>query len=245
MAPADAALVRRILDSGSYRTVFQPVYSLATGRVTGVEALTRFTLGSLDSPAWWFSQAHAVELGVELELATLRCALETAVDLPEGISLSVNVSPAALLDARTVLALTRRQVSDVVVEITEQAPLHGHPQLLQAREKLRGMGLKVAVDDVVATRASVRHLLRLKPDEAKADLSLTAQLEQDWRRRWLARNLVRIAHRKDARVVAEGIETPAQLAIWRRLGADQAQGFLLATPMPLEQALRASAISLV
>ena len=244
MTSPDAALVRRILEHEAYRTVFQPAYSLATGRVIGVEALTRFTLGSLDSPAWWFSQAHAAELGVELELATLRCALETAGWLPDGISLSVNVSPAALLDARTVLALTRRHVGDVTVEITEQAPLHGHPQLRQLRDKLWGMGVRVAVDDVVATRASVRHLLRLRPDEAKADLTLTARLEGDWRRRLLARNLVRIAHRQGATVVAEGIETPAQLAIWRRLGADAAQGFLLATPAPLEQALESRAISL-
>lgn len=244
MSSPDAALVGRILDEGAYRTVFQPIYSMATGRVASVEALTRFTLGSLDSPAWWFKHAHAVELGVELELATLRCALETARDLPTGVAVSVNVSPAALLDPRTIVALTRRHVGDVVVEITEQAPLHGHPQLLEAREKLRNMGLRVAIDDVVATRASVRHLLRLKPDEAKADLSLTAQLEQDWRRRLLARNLVRIAHAKGAHVVAEGIETPGQLAIWRRLGADAAQGFLLATPAPLEHALEASTISL-
>ncbi len=244
MAAADSALVRRVLDQGAYRTVFQPIYSLATGRVTGLEALTRFTLGTLDAPTWWFTQAHAAELGVELELATLRCALESARELPEGLTLSVNVSPAALLDPRTMLALTRRHVSDLVVEITEQAPLHGHPQLLQHREKLRGMGIGVAIDDVVATRASVRHLLRLRPDIAKADLSLTAQLEADWRRRLLARNLVRIAHGKRARVVAEGVETPAQLELWRRLGADAVQGFLLATPAPLDQAVAAGAISL-
>lgn len=243
MATTDAALVRQTLEQGAYRTVFQPVYSLATGKVTGVEALTRFTLGTLDSPAWWFKEAHAAALGVELELATLQRALDTAVGLPEEISLSVNVSPAAVLDPRTIIALTRRQVHDLVVEITEQAPLHGHPQLRQAREKLRGMGIRVAVDDVVATRASVRHLLRLEPDEAKADLSLTAKLEGDRRSRFLARNLVRIAHRNGARVVAEGIETPSQLETWRHLGADAVQGFLLATPAPLEQALEATEIS--
>ena len=243
MATTDAALVRQALEQGAYRTVFQPVYSLATGKVTGVEALTRFTLGTVDSPAWWFEEAHAAALGVELELATLQRAFDTAVELPEEVSLSVNVSPAAMLDPRTIIALTRRQVHDLVVEITEQAPLHGHPQLRQAREKLRGMGIRVAVDDVVATRASVRHLLRLRPDEAKADLSLTAKLESDRRSRFLARNLVRIAHRKGAHVVAEGIETPSQLETWRRLGADAVQGFLLATPAPLEQALEATEIS--
>lgn len=243
MTASDAALVRRILDQGAYRTVFQPIFSLATGRVTGVEALTRFTLGTLDSPAWWFKEAHAAALGVELELATLHRALETATALPEGVSLSVNLSPTAVLDGRTILALTRRHVPDLVVEITEQAPLHGHPQLLQARERLRGMGIRVAVDDVVATRSSVRHLLRLEPDEAKADLSLTARLEHDWRSRLLAYSFVRLAHRKGARVVAEGIESPAQLESWRRLGADAAQGFLLATPAPLEQALESRSIA--
>jgi EAL domain-containing protein (putative c-di-GMP-specific phosphodiesterase class I) len=238
------ALVRQVLDQNSFRTVFQPIYSLSTGKVRGVEALTRFTVGSHSSPAWWFTEAHAVDLGVELELAALRRALATAVALPPGVSLSVNLSPAALMDLRVVLSLTERRVADLVVEITEQAPLHGHPEVLERRERLREMGIRVAVDDVAANRASVRNLLRLRPDEVKADLWLTARLESDPRRRLMAGGLVRLAHRMGADVVAEGVETPGQLAAWRRLGADAVQGFLLATPAPLDEAVGAGTIAI-
>lgn len=240
---ADRALVRQVLDRDAFRTVFQPIYSLSSGAVRGVEALTRFTVGSQSSPAWWFTEAHAVNLGVELELAALRRALATAVSLPAGMSLSVNLSPAALLDLRVVLSLTERHVADLVVEITEQAPLHGHPEVLERRERLREMGIRVAVDDVTANRASMRNLLRLRPDEVKTDLWLTARLESDARRRLLAGGLVRLAHRMGAHVVAEGVETPGQLAAWRRLGADGAQGFLLAVPAPLEEAVEAGTIA--
>jgi EAL domain-containing protein (putative c-di-GMP-specific phosphodiesterase class I) len=239
---SEDADIRELLASRAFHTVFQPIYSLRSGRVMAVEALTRFT-GDHGSPAALFTEAHAAGLGVDLELATLRRALDTVTALPAGVSLSVNLSPAALLDTRALLMLTQRQVAAVTVEVTEQATASGYPDLLRFRNQLREMGVRVAIDDVGVSVASVRHLGWLRPDQVKADISLTRMLETDWRRRALARYLLRSAHRRGATVVAEGVETPRQLATWRRLGVDGVQGFLLATPMALGDALDAAPLT--
>lgn len=241
MAPDDA-LIRQIIDEGAFTTVFHPIFSLSTGELTSMEALTRITLGSRPSPAWWLSKAHTVGLGVELELAILRRALASAASLPGHLALSVNLSPAALIHPPTLSLLAYRPVGRLLVELTEQPSLHVHPQLLRQRERLRTAGLGLAVGNVAAKGPSMARLLALKPDQVKTDLWLTAEIDTDPKRRILARKLLRVAHHQHAQVVAEGIETPAQLRTWQQLGADAAQGFLFATPAPLDEALRTTSI---
>lgn len=228
---------------GPFRTEFQPIYGVASGRVVAVEALTRFAADGWGSPADRFAEARTTGRGVELELDTLHGALETVDVLPAGVTLSVNLSPAALLEPRAWRLLDERQVADVTVEITEQATLTGYPHLLDQRERLRGMGLRVAIDDVGVNVVSMRHLEWLRPDQVKLDMSLTQGLETSPRARILARYLVGRARRQRAHVVAEGIESPGQLAAWQRLGADAVQGFLLACPMALEDALGAALLT--
>jgi EAL domain-containing protein (putative c-di-GMP-specific phosphodiesterase class I) len=228
---------------GPFRTEFQAIYGVASGRVVAVEALARFAADGWGSPSDRFAAARAAGRGVELELDTLHGALEAVDVLPPGVTLSVNLSPAALLDPRAWHLLDGRQVADVTVEVTEQATLSGYPHLLAQRERLRGMGLRVAIDDVGVNVTSMRHLEWLRPDHVKLDLSLTRGLETSPRARILARYLVGRARRQRADVVAEGIESPGQLAAWQRLGADAVQGFLLACPMGLEDAIGAAPLT--
>jgi EAL domain-containing protein (putative c-di-GMP-specific phosphodiesterase class I) len=91
----------------------------------------------------------------------------------------------------------------------------------------------VAVDDVGAGFASLRHILRLTPDIVKLDLSLTQEIEIDPGRRALTQALVGFAERIGATISAEGIETEAELALLRRLGVDQGQGYYLGYPRAL------------
>lgn len=243
MSP-DGTLIRRIIDEGAFTTVFHPIFSLATGSLISVEALTRITLGSVSSPAWWLSEAHLAGLGVELELVVLRRALTGATSLPSDLTLSVNLSPTALVDPRVESLLVQHGAAgSLIVELTEQPSLHVHPHLLRQRERLREVGIGLAVGNVAAQRPTIARLLALKPDQVKTDLWLTAEIDTDPTRRILARKLLRVAAHQHAQVVAEGIETPAQLEAWRQLGADAVQGFLFAEPAPLEEALRTTSIS--
>lgn len=239
--PIEPDQIRRALTEGDFSTVFQPIYSLRSGTVVGLEALTRFPQSPL-GPGSWFAAAHQAGLGVELELATARRALEAAAGLPEQVRLWINLSPAALVDKRTPAALASSDAVRLGVEVTEQAPAAGYAQLQDACRALQRAGLRLGVDDVGGTPASVRNLWALRPDEVKIDLSLTASLEQNRRGRARARRTVATAHRQGAAVVAEGVETPWQLRCWDALGADAVQGFLLAVPAPLPEALSSGPI---
>lgn len=240
----DDTAIRRLLDEGAFTTLFHPIFSLSTGQLISVEALTRITLDPIGSPAWWLSTAHTVGLGVELELVVLLAALDRARSLPAHLTLSVNLSPSALAHAPTLAVLLDAPVDHLVVELTEQPSMHVHPQLLRRREALREARVELAVGNVAARRPSMARLLALRPDQVKTDLWLTADIDTDPTRRILARKLLRVAHHQGAQVVAEGIERPQQLATWRHLGADAAQGFLLGMPAPLAEALRTTSIPL-
>lgn len=240
----DEPSVRRVIDSGAFTTVFQPIYCLRTGRLLGVEALTRVTLGAVHAPAVWLSEAHRVGLGTELELVVLRHALASGTSLPRDLTLAVNLSPVALTDERVSSVLLRHADRNLVVELTEQPALHLHPQLLRQREQLRDAHIELAVGNVAARRTSMARLLALRPGQVKTERWLSGGIERDAHRRVVARKLLRVAHHAGAQVVAEGVETEAQLEAWRLLGADAAQGFLLGTPAPLTEALQRRSIPL-
>lgn len=240
---SDDTVIRQVIDEGAFTTVFHPMFSLPTGELFGVEALTRITLGSVSSPAWWLSEAHIVGLGVELELVVLRRALSSATALPNGLTLSVNLSPTALVQPEVLALLTSHTAANLVVELTEQPSMRVHPHLLRQRDRLRDAGIQLAVGNVAAKGTSMARFLALKPEQVKTDRWLTIGIDTDPTRRILARKLLRIAAHQRAQVVAEGIETPAQLRAWHQLGADAVQGFLFAPPAPLDEALRTTSIS--
>jgi EAL domain-containing protein (putative c-di-GMP-specific phosphodiesterase class I) len=219
--------------------LYQPVYDLATGQLAGVEALSRFRMEPARPPDQWFAEAAEVGLGPTLELAAISAALDEALPrLPEPAHLAVNCSPLTALDADLPRVLGEVDLRRVVLEITEHDHIDDYPALVGAMEPLRAAGLRIAIDDAGAGYASLRHVLNLHPEFIKLDLSLTRDIDSDPTRRALATALIAFARETSACIVAEGVETPAELATLHRLGAGSAQGFHLARPLPLEQALR-------
>jgi EAL domain-containing protein (putative c-di-GMP-specific phosphodiesterase class I) len=225
------------LSQGHFHPVFQPIYSLRDGRLVTVEALTRFTAEPVRPPDVWFAEAHAVGLGIELELAALRAALHEGRSLPAGVELAVNLSPGVLVDPRVHAELTGSQdVQPLVVEVTEHAAVDDYPRLTAVLDQLRAAGVRVAVDDAGAGFASLRHVVRLAPDILKLDRTLTRDVHVDPVQRSLATCLAAFARQTGTQLVAEGVEHPDELAIWQELGADAAQGYLLGRPGPLPAA---------
>lgn len=224
-----------VLADRRLRTVFQPIYSLDDGRLLAVEALTRFEAEPYRPPNLWFEQAHAVGLGVDLELAAIDSALSASRELSPDVTVAVNASPAALADPR-MLVLLDHHPQQVTVEITEHAVVDDYPQLEAVLGDIRRRGVSVAVDDAGAGFASLRHIVRLAPDFIKLDHSLTQHVVRDPVRRALATSLVSFVHETGASLIAEGIEEPADLAAWQQLGAQAAQGYLLGRPGPLPAA---------
>jgi EAL domain-containing protein (putative c-di-GMP-specific phosphodiesterase class I) len=224
--------IRAVLDRDDLDVEFQPVFDLTDCRIVSLEALTRFWVDPMRPPNAWFAEAAQVGLGAELELMAIRTALDRLDEFPPEVALALNVSPATAIDPRFTELLL--DVADrVVIEITEHAAVDDYDALLSALMPLRERGAQLAIDDVGAGFANLRHILRLAPDIVKLDLSLTQEISRDPAREALASSLVGWAGGVGASIVAEGISSDEDLELLRALGVDYGQGYHLARPSAL------------
>lgn len=224
--------IQEIIRREALRTAFQPIRCLASCQVVGAEALTRFDTPNGTGPEHWFSEATRVGLGAHLELAALAVALQAAADLPAKIYLSLNISPGTSVDVTLpgLLENSGLELSRMVLEITEQARVDDYEVLNAALAPLRRRGLRIAVDDAGSGYASLRHVLMLRPDIIKLDRSLISGIDTDIAKYALGEAVALFAHRTEATVVAEGIETQAELQTLKGLGMISGQGYLLGHP---------------
>lgn len=118
----------------------------------------------------------------------------------------------------------------MVVEITEHAAIENLDVLLMEIDRLRDLGVRIAVDDAGAGYSGLQQIIRLRPDVIKLDMSLTQDVDKDLARRSLASAMVQFAHDTNAHVVAEGIETEAEMRTLRSLGVEMGQGYHLGRP---------------
>lgn len=216
-----------LLNDGAVTIALQPVLDLADSRCLKLEALARFP--SVGAPDDVFAMADDVGLRAELEVLCLRKALELLDRIHPSQSLAINVSPDVvplLLESLpSPVPLDR-----LVVEITEHAAVGAYEGLRSALAPLRQRGLRLAVDDAGAGFASLRHIVELRPDIIKIDRSLVAAIDSDLSRRSAVTTFVLLALDIGAAVVAEGVETEAELKALMSLGVDAVQGFLVARP---------------
>jgi EAL domain-containing protein (putative c-di-GMP-specific phosphodiesterase class I) len=215
--------------SGHGRSLaLQPVVDVLTGVAAGVEALARFD--SPQPPDVWFAQAEPVGLRLPLELAAARSAL-AALDRPGHVGyLSLNLSAEAILSDEFPALVAGTDPRRLVVEITEHAAVEDYDALTRSLYRHRAAGLRLAVDDAGAGYASLRHILKLRPDFIKIDLSLVRDIHLDPVRQALATSLVTFARSVDAVLVAEGVEQQAELDMLVGLGVRHMQGYLLCPP---------------
>jgi PAS domain S-box-containing protein len=222
-----------VISRRAFRPVFQPIVELASNEIVGYEALTRFTDGA--NPEVIFTDASAVGLGVELEMATLQAALAAAEALPPSVWLNLNASPELILAGeplRTLLAGSRRRL---VLEVTEHAAIADYPAFRAAMAAF-GPEVEFAVDDAGTGFASLRHIVELHPAFVKLDRSLMAGLESDDARQAMIVGLSHFAHVTGCRLIVEGIETDSELTVLRALTIELGQGYLLGRPLPVDAA---------
>ena len=208
--------------------VFQPVVSLASGRVVGYEALARFPTTTRRSTDVWFAQAHGCGLGPELEAAAIRAAL-ACPGRPLDSHLAVNVSPSALSTELVREALSGR-LDGIIIEITEHEFVPDDESLSAAVADLRVRGAMIAIDDAGAGHAGLKQLMRMRPDIVKLDRALIQDIHTDPARMALVESFVRFARDVGATVCAEGIERLDELAVLADLDVEWGQGYVLARP---------------
>ncbi len=224
--------VQRALAAGGLSPVFQPIVTLDSGTVIGHEALTRFADGT--PPNRLIAEAHSVGLGHELEVACVVAALEAADALPRDAWLSLNVSPSVILDSSELPLILAGKARRIVLEVTEHVEIDAYAALREAVSRL-GPTVSLAVDDAGAGFASLRHIVELSPRYLKVDISLVREVDTDLVRQAMIAGLQHFAARAGCEVIAEGIETPAELEALRELGIRFGQGYLLGRPAPVSR----------
>lgn len=227
---ARAEEVAMLLRPGAIRPVFQPIVDLETGGVVGFEALSRFDLEPRRPPDAWFLAAAQVGRLEDLEFAALRVAAARFADLPRGTYLSLNISPSSALSDRLPEALVGIPPEWIVLEVTEHAEVADYDALRAALAPIRLRGGRLAVDDAGSGFASLRHILLLEPSIIKIDISITRDIDTDRARRALASALVSFGKEMGISLLAEGIETAAELEVLRALGVRFGQGYFLGRP---------------
>jgi EAL domain-containing protein (putative c-di-GMP-specific phosphodiesterase class I) len=233
-----------LADPDDLTLVFQPIVDLAAATVAGYEALARFP-GSA-GPDVWFAAAAEAGIAAELEALAIHKALAVVPALPADTFMTVNVSPHILGSAPVQAALaTRPDLHRVVVELTEHTPVHDLAALRRQCDELRARGALIALDDAGSGYSGLQQLAALRPQIVKLDRALVSDADTDPVRVALAEMLGEFAGRIDAWLLAEGIETPAELAAFAQLGVPLAQGWLLGRPGPGFAPLPAEATRLV
>jgi diguanylate cyclase (GGDEF)-like protein len=236
--PDLAAAVTSVIESRHLTPVYQPIVSLVNGHPIGFEGLVRLARGaSFADPSSLFAAADVAGRSVELDLACLTIIADGIRASRPGTYLSVNVSPRTLESdlfhpSELMAALKRGGIhpSQVVLEMTEREAVEDLEQLRRNVAACRQAGIRIAADDVGAGNAGLRLLSEIQFDILKVDLALVQGGIVHDPSYGILRALQDLAARWNATLVAEGVETPEQLAVVRRLKIGAGQGFLLGRP---------------
>jgi EAL domain-containing protein (putative c-di-GMP-specific phosphodiesterase class I) len=223
--------ITQVIEQDRIAMVYQPIHRLADGRPVGVEALARFPDQATRTPDRWFAEAAKIGLGTELEMLAVRQAIRGLPFIPAELYVAVNVSPATALAPDLERVIAGAPDGRLVVEVTEHSKVADYDALSAALARLRGRA-RIAIDDVGAGYSGLRRILDLRPDILKLDMSLTRDVDSDPARAALARALVTFAAGINCHIVAEGIETEAEMKALRALGIGYGQGWHFSRPMP-------------
>ncbi|MBL8611397.1 MAG: EAL domain-containing protein [Myxococcales bacterium] len=220
--------IRRVLDERLLTVVYQPLVDLRTKKIFAYEALVRSRSPEFNSPPALFDAAVEYDCTGKLGRVIRELAVQGCPTHP----LFLNIHPAELNDKWVVQPDDPifQHEHDVYLEITEGVPL-SHFRLCQSiLREVRGRGIYLVVDDLGAGYSNLKYIADLQPRVVKLDRGLVAGLAKDTRMFRLVQGIVVLCKDLDALVVAEGIETSAELDAVRAAGAHYGQGYVLARP---------------
>ena len=243
ISPSD---LRDAIHAGQLEVHFQPIWDLRAARITGAEALARWThprLGPI-SPAQFVAMAETSGMIAELTRWSVNASLQHAVEARKAglrLPVSINLSAVAfaerglvehLLDALKLWGVPPR---DLVIEVTETAIISDLDRGAHILDRLAGEGVRVSIDDFGVGNSSFAYLREFPATELKIDRSFVTGMVQNARSAKLAKAMIDFAHHLGMQVVAEGVEDKATLGKLAELDCDYAQGYVLGHAKPAAQ----------
>ena len=238
--------LRQALGNGQLLLHYQPKFEISTGKIIGAEALVRWKHPErgLVPPAEFIPLAEATGLVVQVGEWVLEAACAQAQAWKEKglppVRLAVNVSArefTSALPGRVMDTLRRYglEPSWLELEITESTLMHNIERVIGIMDRLTAAGITLSLDDFGTGYSSLSYLKRFPIDTLKIDRSFTTGIPVDTNDCAIASTIISIAQQLKHKVIAEGVETPEQLAFLKDSGCDEVQGYLFSRPLPAQE----------
>jgi diguanylate cyclase (GGDEF)-like protein len=229
--------------AGQLSLVFQPQADAHTGAIKGFEALLRWNhpIHGFVPPTKFIPAAEACGAIEDIGAFVLRQALAQASKWPSHLRVAVNVSPAQIVHAdfahvvERALEETGVDASRLEIEVTESLFIYDADTALQTLNKLKALGVSVAMDDFGTGYSSLGTLRSFPFDRIKIDRSFIGDMVSNKDAAAIVNSIMSLGRAIGRRVIAEGVETAAQLELLRLQGCNEVQGYLIGKPLPIEQ----------
>jgi diguanylate cyclase len=237
------ASLRRALERDEFRVHYQPQVDLQTGRITGTEALLRWqhSEAGIVSPADFIPLAEETGLIQPIGNWVLHTACQQTKNWQDAgfyLNVAVNVSGQQLScpQLRQTIAQVLQNVGlsprYLELELTESTLLQNASVAGAMLNELRKLGIQIAIDDFGTGYTSLKYLKQLPVDTLKVDRCFVRQIPNDRRNSAIVAAVLQMAHHLSLKVVAEGVETEAELSFLQKLNCDLIQGYLFSRPLP-------------
>ena len=238
--------LRLAVEREEFTLHYQPKVALADGRICALEALLRWErpgYGAV-SPAIFVPILESLGLIVEVGRWVIRSVCQQIATWQRSaigaVEVSVNVSGHQLIegdliaDIARILNETGVEPHWLEVELTEGSLMENTQHTIASLQRLHAMGVKISIDDFGTGYSSLAYLRRFPIDTLKIDIAFIREVTSNPQDAAITRTIIELAHSLSLRVVAEGVETQAQLAFLKEAGCDQIQGYLFSRPLPTE-----------
>jgi EAL domain-containing protein (putative c-di-GMP-specific phosphodiesterase class I) len=235
--------LRESIMCGGFELHYQPLVALQTNAVVGCEALLRWRhpVRGLVPPAEFVPLAEETGLINQLGEWVLQTACAEAVTWPSHTKIAVNVSPIQFksqglaLKVAAALAESGLSAHRLELEITEAVLIRDDESALSILHQLRGLGVRIAMDDFGTGFSSLSYLQRFPFDKIKIDRCFVENVTKKGGSLAIVRAVIGIAKSRSITTTAEGVETESQRKMLRKLGCDEMQGYLFSRPKPASE----------
>ncbi|RMT97429.1 hypothetical protein ALP39_00020 [Pseudomonas marginalis pv. marginalis] len=235
--------LREAVERNEFALHYQPKVELANGNICALEALLRWDrpgYGAV-SPAVFVPILESLGLIVPVgrwvieqvcqQIAEWQCSDIGAVEVSVNVSGHQLIEGDLIADISQILASTGVESHWLEVELTEGSLMENTQHTIASLQRLRAMGVKISIDDFGTGYSSLAYLRRFPIDTLKIDIAFIREVTTNPQDAAITRTIIELAHSLELRVVAEGVETQAQLAFLKEAGCDQIQGYLFSRPL--------------
>lgn len=239
--------LREAVQQQAFELFYQPKIDLEDGAVCGLEALLRWPRpGQANvSPAVFVPILESMGLITEVGNWVITRVCQKMAEWQRAgqgpLQVAVNVSGQQIIEGDLIASIRQALIDNQIeprwleIELTESSLMENTAHTIASLQTLKQLGVKVSIDDFGTGYSSLAYLRRFPIDKLKIDIAFIREVTSNPQDAAIARTIIELAHSLDLQVIAEGVETPEQLAFLTENGCDQVQGYLFSRPLPVPE----------